>query len=108
MNKILLIVSAMIFTASVCFADEVPSYNCKVANKINNMKLSLDCVISNKVEKNELIKLGNEVYNNNNGKNYKNVFIMWYLPYYKIGSGAWGTTNFVNGNLECSILSLQD
>lgn len=96
----------LFFVMPVC-AGDLPDYTATVDSEIPGMKLSLDCVIQQPVEKEELKKLADEVYTKYKGKSYKNVFIMWYLPSYKIGNGAWATTNYMDGNFIISIMALQ-
>lgn len=105
--KIAIALMLMIFCGSMAMGAEVPEYEAKIDSQIPGIKLSIDCVIQAPVSKEVLQKLAADVYKKFKGKKYKNVFIMWYLPHYKINNGAWGTTNYIDGNLTTSILALQ-
>lgn len=107
-RKSIFCLMAVLALATLCVAADLPGYDAKIAGKIPGMKLSIDCVIQQPVEEPVLKELAEKVYNENGGKDFKNVFIMWYLPHYKIGSGAWATTNFNDGKMNMSVLKLQD
>lgn len=94
-----------IFIASISFA--VPDYQARVAGVVPDTRLSIDCIIEQPVTREVLEQLAAEVYKTYNGQNFQNVFMMWYLPSYKIGSGAWATTNYNAGKLTVSIPKLQ-
>lgn len=97
---------ALFFAIPIC-AGDLPDYTVTVDSEIPSMKLSLDCVIQKPVDKEVLKELAADVYKKYKGKKYKNVFIMWYLPNYKIGNGAWATTNYMDGNFLVNIMALQ-
>lgn len=107
LKKTLSMTLALLMLACVCWAAAVPGYTAKVVGKMGTMKLSIDCVIQQKVDSDTLKTLGEKVYNEHDGKGFERVFINWYLPHYKIGAGAWGITNFENGKISVQILSLQ-
>ena len=98
---------SVVGTPEAAVAAELPSHTSKITANVKGMKLSIDCVLSEGVDAATLEALGKKVYEENNGASYENVFIMWYLPHYKIGAGAWGTTNFQNGKINVRILRLQ-
>lgn len=86
----------------------VPHYVAKVESDMPGIKLSLDCTIDAPVDKAVLEKLAHEIFAKHKGKKYERVFVMWYLPHYKHGSGAWAVSNFERGKLtELRILALQ-
>ena len=86
----------------------VPHYLAKVASDMPGIKLSLDCTIDAPVDEAALEKLARDLFAKHKGKTYERVFMMWYLPHYKPGSGAWAVSNFEKGKLtELRIYALQ-
>lgn len=86
----------------------VPHYVAKIESDMPSIKLSLDCTIDAPVDTATLEKLARELFAKHKGKKYERVFMMWYLPHYKPGSGAWAVSNFENGKLtEVKIMALQ-
>lgn len=100
---------AIALIATPALAQDLPSYEAVITDQVPNNKLSLDCTITEPVDKDKLRALAEKVYADHNGKSYKNVFIMWYLPHYEKGAGAWGITNFTGGGSvpDVSIMALQ-
>lgn len=88
-------------------AIELPAYRILHEEKLADIKLSLDMELAKPVDEATLRALGEKVYKDNKGSSYKNVFIMWYLPHYKVGAGAWGITNFTGTTPQVSIMALQ-
>lgn len=88
-------------------AEPLPKYQLSVVQDIKGQKLSLDCTLAEPVDEATLRALGEKAYAENNGKKYQNVFIMWYLPHYQKGAGAWGITNFSGKNITVRIMALQ-
>ena len=97
----------MLLLSPALRAQNLPAYEAVVADEISGQKLSLDCVIAAPVDEATLQALAQKVYDDYQGDNYKNVFIMWYLPNYEIGVGAWGLSNFQNGDWDVRIMALQ-
>lgn len=88
-----LALSLTLFAAPILAdAADAPTVKAKVMQTIPGTKLSLDCILSAPVNMSTLKKMADEIYMKHDGPSYENVFIMWYLPSYKIGAGAWGTS----------------
>lgn len=103
-----LLFTALVLFAAPCLAAEaVPAFDVQSVRKVPGMKLSLDCVLAEPVDEATLRALGQKAYDLHKGKSYKSVFIMWYLPKYTIGAGAWGITNCVNGGWDVRVVALQ-
>ncbi len=85
----------------------LPDFKLTQTHTIPGIKISFDCILSNPVSRPMLKRLYEKIAKDYNTASYKRVFIMWYLPHYKIGAGAWGTTNSEDGKVEVRILKLQ-
>jgi hypothetical protein len=78
----------------------------KIINETENhnfSKANIDIRLSEKVNKEELSALANSLRKDR--KSFKRLWIAYYLPDMKVGSGAWGTTHFTP-ELEVKILGL--
>jgi len=77
--------------------------NYKIINEKSflNIKTSLDIRLKEKVDKNTLREIANELYNNR--KHFERVFIVYYLPGMEVDKGGWATSHF-NPNLEIKII----
>lgn len=106
-KKFLFCLFSIVFCASLCMAADLPGYQEQVVDQMPGLKLSIDCILAEPVDEATLRALGEKVYKDNKGSNYKNVFIMWYLPHYKVGAGAWGITNFTGPTPQVRIMALQ-
>lgn len=69
----------------------------------NFSKTNIDVRLSKKVSKEELSTLANSLRKDR--KSFERLWIAYYLPGMKVGSGAWATTHFAPG-LEVKILGL--
>jgi len=85
----------------------LPEFKLNQTSSIPGIKISFDCILQNPVSKPMLKRLYDKISQDYGADSYKRVFIMWYLPHYKIGAGAWATTNSVDGKVEVRILKLQ-
>lgn len=79
----------------------------KQGHTVPTIKLSVDIILSKRINETELEKLGKQIYKKYNGKKYKNVFIEYLLPNMTEGNGAYATTHF-NPNLEVVLYGLSD
>lgn len=98
---------SIVLSTSLCLAAAPPAYQARIASQTPGQKLSIDCVLNAPVDEATLRTLGERVYKDHRGSSYKNVFIMWYLPQYKIGAGVWGITNFIGSTPQVRIMALQ-
>ncbi|MDL2316485.1 hypothetical protein LJC59_05325 [Desulfovibrio sp. OttesenSCG-928-A18] len=86
---------------------ELPAYRVEIEDAIPGNKLSLECVLAEAVSLETLRALGERVYADYKGPAYKKVYIIWYIPGYRKGAGAWGVTHRVDGKWEVGISALQ-
>lgn len=82
------------YVSKIIQTDEVPS-----------IKLSLDVILTERVEKEELTKIGLGIYEQYYGASYSNVFIIYYLKGMTINNGGYASTHFTP-NLDVSIYGL--
>ena len=88
------------------FAEKFKEIDYSIVEKTSlpGVKLSIDIRLSKKVDKDFLREFALFLKNSDKGK-YKNIFICYYLPDMKVGSGAWATTHF-NPDLKVEILGM--
>ena len=88
--------------------ESLPKYTIKQDHAIPNMKISFECMLDKPVDKATLTRLFDDIAKKYHTKDYQNCFVIWMLPHYKPGHGAWATTHRRGGELEVSILASQD
>ena len=106
-SKSLFIVIILLFIVSYNAHGEIPSdvsYEIIKIERVGSIKCSLDVRINKKIDKNTLTEIAHELRNREN-KKYDKIFICYYLPGMKIGSGAWATTHF-NPDLKVEVIGL--
>ncbi len=81
-----------------------PNYTIIQEDKIKGIKYSVDLEIATEIYEYEIVGIFNVIKNRNQG--YERYFVHFYLPEMKVGSGAWATANYANGDLKVSILGL--
>ena len=86
----------------------LPEFSVKQQHTIPGIKISFDCFLDKPVSRTMLMRLYEKMRQDYGTDAYENVFIMWYLPHYKVGSGAWGVTNCQKGKVNISIRAMQD
>ena len=86
----------------------LPKFSVKQQHTIPGIKISFDCFLEKPVSHTMLARLYEKMRQDYNTDAYENVFIMWYLPHYKVGGGAWGVTNCQNGKTNIRIIAMQD
>lgn len=88
------------------FAEKFKDVEYSVIEKtsLSGVKLSIDIRLSKKVDNDFLKEFALFLKNSDKGK-YKNIFMCYYLPDMKVGSGAWATTHF-NPDLKVEILGM--
>jgi len=64
-------------------------------------KCNIDIELKEKISKDELTSIANKIRETR--KSYDNLWVFYYLPGMKVGSGAWATTHFTP-NLEVKII----
>lgn len=77
-------------------------YDLQVYDIIHKEKYSADILIYRELSKSELTDLAYCIYQKEKLDSYNRVFLTYYLPDMKFGSGAWATTHF-NPNLKVLI-----
>lgn len=78
-----------------------------IYDKIPNQKLSLNVILSERIEENELESVAKKIYEKYNGNDYTNVFVVYYQNGMRIGNGGYATTHF-RPNLEVDIYGLSN
>ena len=86
----------------------LPKFDVKQQHTIPGIKISFDCFLEKPVSRTMLQRLYEKMRQDYGTDAYENVFIMWYLPHYKVGAGAWATTNCQKGKADISIRAMQD
>ena len=104
----LLMVALGFAAEGVATGPALPEYQVRVTDRRPGMKLALDGVIAQAIDEATLKALGEKVYRESGGKDYKNVFINWVLPHYGQGEGVWAVTNFTEGGAEVKILAMKE
>ena len=72
-------------------------------SSFRQVKASLDIRLKKAVDKQKITAIAQKLRKNNKG--YERLFICYYLPDMKIGSGAWATSHF-NPDLKVNILGM--
>lgn len=103
-----LVLAMALCLAQVATAADLPAYQVKVTSKMGTMKMAIDGFLQAPVDEATLKAVAEKAYRENGGPSFERVFIMWYLPHYKVGAGAWATTNVAGGTMDVKILRLQD
>jgi len=103
---ILLIISLSLFVAIPVLAETFQGVKYTIIKKSNlrSIKCSIDIRLEKKVTRDFLHKLALTLREAESRK-YDRMFILYYLPGMKPGSGAWATSHF-NPNLEVKILGI--
>lgn len=85
---------------------KVEGFGFKIINEssIPGVKYSFDIRLNEKTSTKELTKIANHL-RSQLGQEYEKIFIVYYLPGMKIGSGGWATSHF-DPSLEVNILGL--
>ncbi len=86
----------------------LPKYELSLVSAVPGIKIGFEGIIDKPVSKTMLERLHAKVVQENDGSSYQRVFVTWYLPHYKKGRGAWGTTQSEDGKISASILKLQN
>ena len=81
-----------------------PTYSVIGRDEIPGIKLSLDLRLERKASEQELATIARELRDDAGGA-YERIFILYYLPGMKPGSGAWATSHY-NPGLNVSILGM--
>ena len=84
--------------------DKNYTYSVISGNEYKNYKRSIDVRLNKKVSKQDLRSIA-EKLKKSEKKKYERIFIAYYLPNMKVGSGAWATSHF-NPKLKIEILGL--
>ena len=87
---------------------KLPKYTIKQDHTIPKIKISFECMLDKPVDESTLIKLFDDIAKKYHTADYQNCFIIWMLPHYKPGHGAWATTHRTGRDFKVSILASQD
>lgn len=103
-KSLLVLVTILIATFVSC---SKKSYDYEIINEesLKNIKTSLNIRLKEKVDKNALSEIANELYSSR--KKYERVFIVYYLPGMEVNKGGWATSHF-NPNLDIVILGFEN
>ena len=94
-TKSLLFLFCIFYSAEFAQAkqiEDIPEYNIEKSNCFEPYKCSYDIRIKSKLSEDELLTIAYEIFDDVPAVN--KVFMMFYLPCMKIGSGAWASTIF--------------
>lgn len=105
-NIFLIIVLSFLMFIS---CDTKPNYvdYINVEQKIPKIKLSITVYISKRINSDELQKLAEKIYDEYDGKNYENVFIVYLLPNMEFGKGSYAISHY-NPELSLKINELTE
>ena len=97
-------------TPATAASPALPEVKVTIGDVIPGMKFSADCLIQKQVDAETLEKMAAKVYTDNKADQYENVFVLWWLPHYTKGAGAWASTNRngKDGKMVVKITRMQD
>lgn len=90
--KYFIVIALMLLTNTL--SAEEKKFEYISVEKLHNIKLSIDVRALKKMPESDLEKSAKSIYREKKGSIFQRVFITWYLPGMKVGSGAWATTHF--------------
>jgi hypothetical protein len=97
-----LILSVLLAHVSLVAGKGEFSFEIVTDKKIHNIKRSVEIRLDRRITSEQLVNLAHKI-KSLDGNNYDRTFILYYLPYQKIGAGAWATTHFTP-NLKVEML----
>jgi len=98
--------AVMLMIATSCSGQNaLKKYGCEIINteSLKTIKKSIDIRIPEQLTESQLREIANYLKRENG--NYERLFILYYLPDMKIGSGAWASTHY-NPDLEINIMGI--
>jgi len=105
MKKLSLVIIVILILSFISCSKKSNNYEIINEESLHNIKTSLNIRLKEKVNKNTLREIANELYSSRN--NFERVFIVYYLPGMEVDKGGWATTHF-NPNLEIVILGTEN
>ncbi|WP_306640833.1 hypothetical protein [Sanyastnella coralliicola] len=72
--------------------EDVPSYRIITQSEVHDLKCTLDIEISERTNYAQLKSIAEEIIDDL-PKDYERIFMLYYLPGMKLGTGAWATTH---------------
>jgi len=103
-SKVSIIIMVSFLICFISYGTNEIQYTIINEEKFLNIKISLDIRLESEVNKEDIIKIANELRKDGR-RDYQRVFINYYLPGMEVGSGAWALSHF-NPNLEVQIMGL--
>lgn len=97
-----LILCVLLAHVSLAFGKGEFSFEILTDNKTHNLKRSVEIRLDRRITSERLENLAHKI-KALDGNHYDRTFILYYLPYQKVGAGAWATTHFTP-NLKVEIL----
>lgn len=102
---LIIVLSFLMFISCDTKPDYVDYIN--VEQKIPKIKLSITAYISKRINSDELQKLAEKIYDEYDGKNYENVFIVYLLPNMEFDKGSYAISHY-NPELNLKINELTE
>lgn len=87
------IFSVSVLSATFAFAKPVATASIVSEKKIPDRKRALEVRLDRRIPREQLVTLANSLKGSDKS-HYDRTFILYYLPYQRVGSGAWASSHF--------------